>query len=204
MRKLVQKFHSNVWIMSAKCTVICVTFFFRVWIMSTVEKMVQISKLLNTWLWSKFCSQDSAEHLAYILFGPDRLSSGDQQQIQKTKNCINCILVSVEWASGKVLSSQLQLASTEPIKKLGSILGALLPPNKHYRDSRHRIFHGHGGRELTTLKSSTECGTVLRSGDTLVILPGASHLIQNNCRSWLLPYLQCQDLEMTYLAKLIL
>jgi hypothetical protein len=65
--------------------------------------------------------------------------------------------MTVEWAgSGKVLSYGFMLLKAEPIKNLGTILGALLPPNPRYCPQLHRVFHGHGGEELTSLDGTSQ------------------------------------------------
>ena len=65
--------------------------------------------------------------------------------------------MTVEWAgSGKVLSYGFMLLKAEPIKNLGTILGALLPPHPRYCPQLHRVFHGHGGEELTSFDGTSQ------------------------------------------------
>lgn len=90
--------------------------------------------------------------------------------------------MAVEWAgSGKVLSYGFMLQKAEPIINLPHLLGTLLPPNPRYRSHLHRIFLGHGGKEITrsagllkTERGQT-CGEVLAEDEVLVILPGGGH-----------------------------
>lgn len=86
---------------------------------------------------------------------------------------VSHIVVSVEWAlSGKILSPRLEILKSDLIQSLPEKLGNLLPSNQNYRVSGHRIFKGHGGKELSLIQSPLKCGDVLISNDTLVLLPG--------------------------------
>ena len=61
---------------------------------------------------------------------------------------------------GKILSYGFMLLKAEPLSNLPNLLHALLPPNPLYCADRHRVFHGHGGKELTTVHLSKSNQTV--------------------------------------------
>ena len=100
---------------------------------------------------------------------------GDEQNVRQNKINDKYLRMTVELAgAGKILSYGFTLLKAEPLSNLPTLLNALLPPNPHYCADLHRVFQGHGGKELTSANCQPQgtCGDVLRSGDVLVILPG--------------------------------
>ena len=82
----------------------------------------------------------------------DRYDDVDDEQSVR-QNTINdkYLRMTVELAGvGKILSYGFMLLKAEPLSNLPNLLHALLPPNPLYCVGRHRVFHGHGGKELTS------------------------------------------------------
>ena len=119
--------------------------------------------------WSNITFDALALSLFGSQMGVDAVANKTKISLKNTQ----CIQVQVEWAcTGKVLSYGFQLSRSEPIVRVGMLIGTLLPPNPLYVAYLHRVFHGHGGRELTNVDGEKKCGDVLKSGDVLVISPG--------------------------------
>lgn len=133
----------------------------------------RIAKIIKMWHKYGAWSNITFDALALSLFGSQMGVDAEAMKTEISRKTTQCYHVQVEWAcTGNVLSYGFQLSRSEPIVCVGMLLGMLLPPNPLYVAYLHRVFHGHGGRELTNVDGERKCGDVLKSGDVLVILPG--------------------------------
>ena len=144
-----------------------------------------VAMIINNWhsLSENYASRTLKELYCCLCQLDTNMDNESKHKNTPAEESLDHMRMTVEWAgSGKVLSYGFMLLKAEPIKNLGTILGALLPPNPRYCPQLHRVFHGHGGEELTSLggkelasancQPQGTCGDVLTSGDVLVILPG--------------------------------
>lgn len=135
-------------------------------------KMGIINDILTVWH-SHILTYAGATHEMLTKYLPEMEKIDLTENSHKQQSQVSHIVVSVEWAgSGKVLIPRLEILKSDLIQTLAEKLGNLLPSNQNYRVSKHRIFKGHGGKELTLTWSPLKCGDVLSSNDTLVLLPG--------------------------------
>ena len=133
----------------------------------------RIAKIMKLWHKYGSCSNITFDALALSLFGSQMCADAKAKKTKISRKTTQYIQVQVEWAgTGKILSYGFQLSRSEPIVRVGMLLGMLLPPNPLYVAYLHMVFHGHGGRELTNVDGERKCGDVLKSNDVLVISSG--------------------------------
>ena len=151
----------------------------------TVATLTTVTGVMNGWFPNEYLALKVSGTLIPYLISAEALSTLAQHrkdnEAEKEADGTHAVKVSVEWAgSGKILTRSLKLSPTEPIQNLGKLLHKLLPVNDtKYSATKHRVFHGHGGKELTCM--SALCGDILQTGDTLVLFPGRCSFLF--CRS---------------------
>ena len=96
------------------------------------------------------CAPRTLKNLYQTLYEKYKFVDDEQSVRQNTIND-KYMRMTVELAGvGKVLSYGFMLLKAEPLSNLPNLLHALLPPNPLYCVGRHRVFQGHGGKELTS------------------------------------------------------
>lgn len=110
-----------------------------------------VCKIIDNWHnYPNFYAPLTLKKIYFCLFG---VYSHTDLNLESAEH----LHVSVEWAgSGKILSRDFLLSKAAPIENLGALVGTLLPPQPRYRPYLHRVFHGHGGKELTSPGASTK------------------------------------------------
>ena len=132
------------------------------------QKLQVVTRALSEWHKNKHFQRQMLSNLSsYLGLESENLLINKDHAVKS-----NVLEVSVEWVSGSILIPQLVISQSETWSNLFSLIATALPHDPLYHHSRHRIFRGHGGTEITFLDPSLCCGDILTTGITLVVLPG--------------------------------